>query len=44
MMIARVYGWWLGGTDNVAADRAVAANMAEINPTLVAMVRETDGR
>lgn len=38
--IARVYDWWLGGRDNFAADRAVAANMAEINPALVHMVRD----
>jgi len=38
--IARVYDWWLGGRDNFAADRAVAANMAEINPALVQMVRD----
>jgi O-methyltransferase involved in polyketide biosynthesis len=38
--IARVYDWWLGGRENFAADRAVAANMAEINPALVQMVRD----
>ncbi len=38
--IARVYDWWLGGKDNFAADRAVAARMAKINPALVGMVRD----
>jgi S-adenosyl methyltransferase len=38
--IARVYDWWLGGKDNFAADRAVAARMADINPALVPMVRD----
>jgi O-methyltransferase involved in polyketide biosynthesis len=38
--IARVYDWWLGGKENFAADRAVAARMAEINPALVPMVRD----
>lgn len=38
--IARVYDWWLGGKDNFAADRAVAASMAAINPALVQMVRD----
>jgi O-methyltransferase involved in polyketide biosynthesis len=38
--IARVYDWWLGGEDNYAADREIAARMTEINPALPTMVRD----
>jgi len=37
--IARIYDFWLGGKDNYAADRAVAAQMAEVNPHIARNVR-----
>jgi hypothetical protein len=30
--IARVYDFWLGGKDNFAADRELAAKLLEIDP------------
>lgn len=38
--IARVYDWSLGGKNNYAVDREVAARMTEINPSLPDMVRD----
>jgi O-methyltransferase involved in polyketide biosynthesis len=37
--IARVYDYWLGGKDNFAADRELAAAMTEVNPGIPAMAR-----
>ncbi|BCJ68989.1 hypothetical protein Prubr_60100 [Polymorphospora rubra] len=37
---ARVYDWWLGGTDNFAVDRAVGAAFAEAIPDIRTMARE----
>jgi S-adenosyl methyltransferase len=37
---ARMLDWWLGGTDNVAADRAEAAEILKINPYQVVTARE----
>jgi S-adenosyl methyltransferase len=38
--IARVYDYWLGGKDNFAIDRAVAARMLEQDPDLARRVRD----
>ncbi|MEV7231127.1 MULTISPECIES: SAM-dependent methyltransferase [Polymorphospora] len=37
---ARMYDWWLGGTDNFAVDRAVGAAFAEAIPDIRTMARE----
>ena len=37
---ARVYNYWLGGTDNFAADRETAEQAIAANPGIVADVRE----
>jgi S-adenosyl methyltransferase len=37
--MARVYDFWLGGKDNFAADRAVAAQVAAAYPDVLAAVR-----
>jgi O-methyltransferase involved in polyketide biosynthesis len=37
--IARVYDYWLGGTDNFAADREMGSRMAQVNPALPQLVR-----
>ncbi len=37
---ARVWNYWLGGTDNYPADRAVADAGAEVNPGLPLMARQ----
>jgi SAM-dependent methyltransferase len=37
--IARVYNYWLGGTDNYAPDRAAAAQVIEAYPPIRASVR-----
>jgi O-methyltransferase involved in polyketide biosynthesis len=37
--IARVYDYWLGGTNNFAADREMGQRMAEVNPALPQLVR-----
>jgi SAM-dependent methyltransferase len=37
---ARVYDYWLGGTDNFEADRAEAERMLQINPHLRRLARE----
>jgi hypothetical protein len=37
--VARIYDSWLGGKDNFAADRLVAARVAEAQPLVVAGVR-----
>jgi hypothetical protein len=37
--VARIYDAWLGGKDNFAADRQVAAQVAEVQPLVVAGVR-----
>ena len=36
---ARVYDYWLGGTDNFAADREAAEQVIAANPTVLAGVR-----
>src|SRR5260370_10934467 len=38
--IARVWDYWLGGTNNFAADRELAEKMLEINPLAAQMARE----
>ena len=38
--IARVYDYWLGGKDNFAVDRKVAAGMLEQDPDLATRVRD----
>ena len=38
--IARVYDYWLGGKDNFAVDREVAARMLEQDPDLARRVRD----
>jgi hypothetical protein len=38
--IARVYDFWLGGKDNFAADRDLAATLLEIDPGIPKQVRE----
>jgi O-methyltransferase involved in polyketide biosynthesis len=38
--IARVYDYWLGGKDNFAVDREVAAQMLEQDPDLARRVRD----
>jgi len=38
--IARVYDYWLGGKDNFAADRELAEKMREMDPGVLAMVRD----
>lgn len=38
--IARVYDFWLGGKDNYAADRELAARLAEMYPPWVQMCRD----
>ncbi|MGD0553997.1 MAG: SAM-dependent methyltransferase [Streptosporangiaceae bacterium] len=38
--IARVYDFWLGGKDNFAADRELAAQLLEIDPGIPKQVRE----
>ena len=38
--IARVYDFFLGGTDNYAADRALAAQIAELSPDWVQACRD----
>lgn len=37
--VARVYNYWLGGTDHFAADREMGAGMAAVNPALPDLVR-----
>jgi hypothetical protein len=37
--VARVYNYWLGGTDNFASDRDMGGRMAEVNPALPQLVR-----
>ena len=37
--VARVYDYWLGGKDNVAVDREMAARMAAVNPAMPRQVR-----
>ncbi len=37
--MARVYDFWLGGTDNFEADRAVAGQVAAVYPDVLAAVR-----
>ena len=37
--VARVYDYWLGGTQNFAVDREVAGRMAAVNPAMLAQVR-----
>jgi hypothetical protein len=37
--IARVYDYWLGGTDNFASDREMGGRMAGVNPALPQLVR-----
>ena len=37
--IARVYDYWLGGTDNFAADRAAGEEALEAFPGLISSVR-----
>jgi len=37
--VARVYNYWLGGQDNFAADRAMAGQMAAVNPAMPRLVR-----
>jgi len=38
--MARVYDFWLGGKDNFAADRELAAKLLEIDPTIPTQVRD----
>ncbi|HEY7432956.1 MAG TPA: SAM-dependent methyltransferase [Streptosporangiaceae bacterium] len=37
--IARVYDYWLGGTNNFASDRDMGARMARVNPALPQLAR-----
>jgi S-adenosyl methyltransferase len=37
--VARVYNYWLGGTDNFASDRDMGGRMGEVNPALPQLVR-----
>src|SRR5580698_3754651 len=37
--VARVYNYWLGGTDNFASDRDMGGRMAAVNPALPQLVR-----
>lgn len=37
--IARIYDAWLGGKDNLAVDREIAARVAEVAPLVVSAVR-----
>ena len=41
--IARVYDYWLGGKDNFAADRELAARLAELYPPWVQACRDNRG-
>jgi hypothetical protein len=38
--MARVYDFWLGGKDNFAADREIAAKLLEIDPTIPRQVQD----
>jgi hypothetical protein len=37
--VARVYDYWVGGQDNFAVDREMAARMAAVNPAMPRLVR-----
>lgn len=39
--VARVYGFRLGGKDNFAVDRETGSRMAELNPSLPRLVRDS---
>jgi hypothetical protein len=41
--MARVYDFWLGGTDNFAADRAVAGQVAAAYPDVLIAVQAQRG-
>jgi hypothetical protein len=38
---ARMWNFWMGGTDNFAADRAAGAAVAEVYPEIVVMARQS---
>jgi len=38
---ARIWNFWMGGTDNFAADRAAAQAVAQVYPEIVDMARES---
>jgi len=41
--VARVYDYWLGGTNHFASDRDMGRRMAELNPALPQLVRQNRG-